>query len=348
MGSTDWTWDILNISLFFKGSRTEFPESKKGVTFFMNSSSFRNKTLNNVHSYLKIITRRLSKEALEVIGKEKYDVVVISAPELMFMIEDLRANFKAKLKVFVHDLGIDSYHPYSIFFRNSIKRTISVDEILVDSEKTRIDLEAFFKQNGIYINEGSVKTAWLTIDYKRYKKIDKQNARKILSLPEDIPIFLSVGSPSKNLKTVIMALNNIGLKDFIFLRIGKIPLELSGLMNENLRDKTRIAVNVGDEEMAYYYNAADLLLYPSVLEGFGLEILEAISCEVPVLIADLEPMISVAGKCALKIRDPFDHREISELLLKFVSSKDSFLRECDYALIKKKFNNEEFIQIVQE
>ncbi len=348
MGFSDWTWDILNISLFFKGDMSDFPESKKGKTFFLNSSNVKNVRINHLHSYLKILTGNLSKEVLETIEGRNYDFILISAPELIFLIGSLRANFKARVKVFVHDLGIQSYHPYSIFFRNSIGKTIAVDEILADSEKTSTELEKFLKSHRLSFSSDLIKIAWLTIDYNQYRKISKQEARKFLSLPENIPIFLSVGSPSKNLKNVIKALNLINLEDFNFLRIGRIPVELSALMSENLKSKTRIAMNVKDEEMLYYYNAADLLLFPSILEGFGLEILEAIACEVPVLIADFEPMRTIAGKCALKIKDPNNQTEMRDVLSEFISNKELFLKECDYNLIKSRFNNEKFIKIIQE
>jgi glycosyltransferase involved in cell wall biosynthesis len=62
---------------------------------------------------------------------------------------------------------------------------------------------------------------------------------------------------------------------------------------------------VSDEDLVGIYNLADLLIYPSLYEGFGLPILEAMACGCPVITSKVSSMPEVAGDAAILI-DPED------------------------------------------
>jgi len=59
------------------------------------------------------------------------------------------------------------------------------------------------------------------------------------------------------------------------------------------------------EELPLWYNAATLLAYPSVYEGFGLPVLEAQACGTPVLTSNLSSLPEAAGDAAVMV-DPYD------------------------------------------
>jgi len=59
------------------------------------------------------------------------------------------------------------------------------------------------------------------------------------------------------------------------------------------------------------YRGAELFVYPTLHEGFGLPILEAMASGVPVVCSKIEPLIEVAGDAALFV-DPYDHRDIAK------------------------------------
>lgn len=67
------------------------------------------------------------------------------------------------------------------------------------------------------------------------------------------------------------------------------------------------------EEMPLLYNAAEVLLYPSFYEGFGLPIIEAMACGTPVITSNVSSMPEVGGKAALYV-DPNDVAEIKTCL----------------------------------
>ena len=121
-----------------------------------------------------------------------------------------------------------------------------------------------------------------------------------------LPRILHVGTkPNKNLERVIAALRGVPCELVV---VGKVTheqthlLDRSGIHYEN-------HVDLSDTALLDQYRAADLVVFVSTYEGFGLPILEAQAIGRPVVTSDHEPMRSVAGTGA-KLVDPTDVDEI--------------------------------------
>lgn len=83
------------------------------------------------------------------------------------------------------------------------------------------------------------------------------------------------------------------------------------------------------EELPLLYSSAKTLLYPSLYEGFGLPILEAMACGTPVITSNTSSMPEVAGDAALLV-DPEDERDILEKLDLIMNDKkliESFIKK---------------------
>jgi glycosyltransferase involved in cell wall biosynthesis len=135
------------------------------------------------------------------------------------------------------------------------------------------------------------------------------------------PVILFMGTTdNKNLLRVAQALSGISCR-----------LEIVGSLNEDqqrsLADHS-IRYNrhagLSDEQVAAAYANADLVLFPSTFEGFGLPIVEAQKSGRPVITSDLSPMKEVAGGAACLV-DPYNVSSIREALLKVIS--DAAYRE---------------------
>lgn len=81
-----------------------------------------------------------------------------------------------------------------------------------------------------------------------------------------------------------------------------------------LGDTVRFLPNVRDDELADLYRAATVFVYPSLYEGFGLPVLEAMSMGVPVVASNLTSVPEVAGNAAL-LADPRDEIRFAQTLL---------------------------------
>jgi glycosyltransferase involved in cell wall biosynthesis len=96
-----------------------------------------------------------------------------------------------------------------------------------------------------------------------------------------------------------------------------------------LLDRYRVAyenyVGVSDQQLRAQYQAADLVIFASTYEGFGLPILEAQAVGRPIVISDREPLRSVAGRGAVLV-DPNDTQSIRRGVKSVID--DKALRSC--------------------
>lgn len=72
-----------------------------------------------------------------------------------------------------------------------------------------------------------------------------------------------------------------------------------------LLDKVRFEGNVSDEQLATLYRGATALVFPSLQEGFGLPVVEAMACGTPVITSDIASLREIAGVANAKLIDPF-------------------------------------------
>ncbi|MBQ1252713.1 MAG: glycosyltransferase family 4 protein, partial [Firmicutes bacterium] len=73
-------------------------------------------------------------------------------------------------------------------------------------------------------------------------------------------------------------------------------------------------------EMPYFYNAAEVMVYPSIYEGFGLPPLEAMACGTPVIAAKTSSLPEILGDAALWF-DPFHTVNLAEQIHRLTASK---------------------------
>jgi glycosyltransferase involved in cell wall biosynthesis len=137
----------------------------------------------------------------------------------------------------------------------------------------------------------------------------------------ECPQILQVGTaPHKNLSNVIKAVEGLNCSLVI---IGKLDDATQFLLSER-KINYRSEAEIDDDALRQFYHAADLVVFCSTFEGFGLPIIEAQAMKTPVVTSNIEPMKEVAGDGALLV-NPHDHLEIREAIKKIIG--DNELRE---------------------
>lgn len=135
--------------------------------------------------------------------------------------------------------------------------------------------------------------------------------------------FLSVATlePRKNLAALLeayAALRREEPRAWPLLIGGAVGWHASPLFERyrelGLEDSVRFLGYLPPAELPLWYNAATVFLYPSLYEGFGLPVLEAMACGTPVLTSDASSLPEVAGQAAL-IVDPRRVQSLSQGLL---------------------------------
>jgi glycosyltransferase involved in cell wall biosynthesis len=143
--------------------------------------------------------------------------------------------------------------------------------------------------------------------------------------------------PRKNLKRIIEAFNLLKEKDLKLVIVGK-----SGWGQEinklNLNEKANIIFTgfADREDLSSLYSGAKCFVFPSLYEGFGLPILEAMKCGCPVVTSNLSSMPEVAGEAGILI-DPLDTKKIAGGINQVISDKATTesLRKKGFEQVKK-------------
>ena len=133
-----------------------------------------------------------------------------------------------------------------------------------------------------FLKNKDVRLIYNGIDLETFKRTDKQEARKALKLPENKKIILfsangGIKNPFKGGKFVFQAFEKLkNRSDILFLNIG-------GDSNQTSENWLDFGYVKETKTMAMLYSAADVYFFPTLAETFGMTIVEAMSCGLPVV-----------------------------------------------------------------
>lgn len=206
----------------------------------------------------------------------------------------------------------------------------SIDRCVVVSECTRRDLMEHFD-----MDEKKISVVYLGAD-ERYKPVSKKDIRNVRShFNIRLPYFLSVGSvPRKNIEGIIRGFAGCQhRKDYQLVLNCKVDIEKYTQLSEELGIKDQIVFvnNVSDDELVALYSGCHCFAFPSLYEGFGLPIVEAMNCGAPVITSNISACPEVAGDATLLV-DPKNIDTISDAMNQVC--RDEQLRK---SLIEKGF-----------
>jgi len=142
------------------------------------------------------------------------------------------------------------------------------------------------------------------------------------------PFFLYVGNfyPHKNVERLIKAFSQVKTDHALFLIGPKDAFsdKLSEYVKNNgLTGRIRFHHNTSNGELVYLYKHASALIHPSVSEGFGLPLLDALYFKLPVIASDIPVFHEILDHEYMHF-DPLDERSITEAIRSFSLHKGSF------------------------
>ena len=243
----------------------------------------------------------------------------------------------------IHDLGPldtpESYQRAFAFWYSQLIPALArrVRKIVTVSEycKSRIVESLRVPENKVIVGGEAASSGF-------FPRPDAEVERTKERFGLDAPYFLCVGaiSPRKNLDRLLRAWRGIAeeMEGANLIIVGKEGLRFAGSMSLNLKTNRVIRLSsVGDEDLACLYTGARGLLYPSLYEGFGLPILEAMACGCPVLTSNCTAMPEVSNGAAILV-DPVSEASIADGIRGLASEhrrqvlrKSGFARCRDFA-----------------
>lgn len=185
------------------------------------------------------------------------------------------------------------------------------DRVLAISEQTRRDAVELYG-----LNPDRVSVVHLGVDRAAYFPVPDRPA--VPGLPADAPYLLYVGKryPYKNWPGLLAGFARSKARTDCYLVAAGGPLgpdERAAVEKLGVGDRVRAAANPDLPALRALYSHAAGFVYPSLYEGFGLPLLEAMACGCPVLASDLPVFREVAGDAAAYF-DPDDPDAVAAAL----------------------------------
>lgn len=250
-----------------------------------------------------------------------------------------------KTVVTIHDLifmrypNLYSYFDRKIHYYKFKYAANKADLVIAISEQTKTDIVTYLK-----INPDKIKVIYQGCAPVFKEKIPSEFVeltRKKYQLPPNFILNVGTIEKRKNVLSVIKAIKEIdtqlviiGKKTAYFTEINTYILE------NNLQNKVIFLENVELKELASIYRMATIFIYPSVFEGFGIPIIEALYSKTPVITSKGGCFSEAGGEDSVYI-DALNSEEIKSELKKILadSEKRTIMKQKGFEFVQK-FNDE--------
>ncbi|MFA6923511.1 MAG: glycosyltransferase family 1 protein [Bacteroidales bacterium] len=236
-----------------------------------------------------------------------------------------------KKVVTIHDLIFMRYPEfYKLIDRNIYEKKFkyscdSADKIFAVSNQTKDDILNFFKTD-----ENKISIVYQGCDNMFLNEVSEEEKNKIIRkhhLPQHYILYIGTIEERKNLLSVVRAIKEGNLDTYLVV-IGKPTSYISKVKQyiyENRMERQVLFLNnVRIEDLPAIYQLAYLFIYPSIFEGFGIPILEALFSKVPVITSKGSCFSEAGGSKTIYV-DPTNIEEIIYSMKKILD--DSQLRE---------------------
>ena len=234
----------------------------------------------------------------------------------------------------IHDLAIKKLKTVGSL-KNTIiqklflkKSLINADKIIAISKATKKDIIEFYK-----IKDEKIDVIYNGTNFSESKALNEEEKREIQEKfkIKDVPFlfFLSTIEPRKNIPTLIKAFNYIKSKEKTELKLilaGGLGWKYEEVIKlfETSEFKNDIIMPgyISKEEKKYLYDNASAFVYPSLYEGFGLPILEAMSNKCLVLTANNSSLPEVGGDASYYYEKVLDYEELGNMILEVINASN--------------------------
>jgi glycosyltransferase involved in cell wall biosynthesis len=245
--------------------------------------------------------------------------------------------------VTIHDLiflRYPEYYPwldrkiYNFKFRYACR---NADKIIAISEQTKFDIINYY-----HIPESRIEVIYQNCNAAFQKEISKgelEEVKKRYLLPAAFLLNVGTIESRKNLLLIVKALNDLPAHICLVV-IGKETPYSKKVKDyialQNLTDRVQFLKNVPIEDLPAIYRQAEIFIYPSEFEGFGIPILEALHSQIPVIAAKGSCLEEAGGPESLYV-NPHDQQELAAAINSLLNNpgKKQLMIEAGKEYLKK-------------
>ena len=288
----------LELILYFK---KEIPEDLK-----LTKSNFKFKLLKTKSNALfrhYFLCKEATKDKLDILFCPDYVSPIFYFKKTALILHDIS-----------YEVSPETYNWPSIWDKILLKYFSKISAkkakyIFVVSEYTKKEVIKYYK-----IKEDKIFVIPLAVDnkFKVIKDQDKiQEIKNKYNIKDKFILYLGSIFDRRHLKEVVEAFDRIRnkLPNYQFLIVGrnytKQKFNQSGILRQDY---------IEENDLVILYNAADLFIYISDYEGFGLPVLEALACNTPVVTSPITSIPEVVGEAGIYVNDPKNINQIEKAI----------------------------------
>ena len=245
--------------------------------------------------------------------------------------------------VTIHDLIFERYPQYYSFFDRKIhfwkfkKAVNSADKIIAISEQTKRDIIQFLK-----VPESKIEVIYQGC-HKAFKEEQSeefiQKTREKYSLPERFILNVGTIEERKNLLNVVKALKDTNITLVVVGKKTKYFRKVEQFVQQH-KISVQFLEGVSMDELAAIYKLADIFVYPSFFEGFGIPVIEALFSKTVVITSNTSCLPEAGGPDSVYVY-PENHLDIQSKIKFLWDNESERKRRADKGFeFVQKFNDE--------
>lgn len=226
--------------------------------------------------------------------------------------------------VTIHDLIFMRYPEFykpidrKIYYRKVKYACTAATRVIAISQQTKEDIIQYLN-----IDESKIDVVYQTISPLYFEKTNATDLGAKYELPEKFILSVGTLEQRKNQLSILKAIHILEL-DVPVVFVGnptKYSASLVKFITENkMEQKVKFLNNVPEEDLAGLYQLAELSVYLSKFEGFGLPVIESMACGCPVITSNVSCLPETAGDAAI-LCNPEDINEIGEKIKMLLENK---------------------------
>ncbi len=264
--------------------------------------------------------KTLNKDNLDLMHFTYFSFPILYTRKYLATIHDLTLNFfktgKASTKNrLVYEL---KYQAFKYVLKTQVKKAT---KIITPTRTVKIDLINYYGQQ----IENKTLSIYEGVNYEFF------NAKESPDLKKQFPgkFFIYVGNfyPHKNVENLIKVFSQVKNKDYKLILIGPNDFFVSQLIRLiiKLKQEKRIIFyhNQSISDLVFFYKNAQGLIHPSLSEGFGLPIVEAMNFNLPIIASNIPVFKEILQDQYLSFL-PNDLKDIEEKINSFIRNKRTF------------------------
>lgn len=218
-------------------------------------------------------------------------------------------------KYFPHDYKWFDRVSYELKFRSACMRA---DKIVAISEQTKRDLIRYYS-----VASDKVDVIYQSCDPTFSQRVDHEDIRQVKGkhrLPEDYLLYVGSVIRRKNLGALLAALKEIPVENRLPLVVigegGRYLEELRSWIREQaMNDWVHLRKSLPFCDFPAIYQGASVFIFPSLHEGFGIPVIEALNSGIPVITSNRSALTEAGGDLALYV-DPEDPVDLARAIIK--------------------------------